>query len=428
MKIYCIFLLCCLFVSAAPSTSLGEVTFRPFVTTDGRSLNAAVKDYNERNGKIQIKREDGKLIWILPKVFSEPDREYIRQWIAVDQFMSPTKFRIKGSPKKSRISEHKTEVVYEITLENKTDFPLNGLRIEYRAFVLNKGYDDKENSSRVDGGQLHIAEIPAGKPISEKTKAMTLITQFKHVKETTGTIGVYDIYDKKISSEKLEGFWIKVHGPEIDGKPSVREWCNPPDTRKNFAWKDAITHAPAVRAISSASGPHDYSDKELELLKEANSLQKSAPEKALALYRKAYEIEQSSWAESGIGELYLYHLKPTNIPLGLEWLEKAAVKNDYRAYHILTQFYATKGDSQYRDTKKAIEYGLQLVSINPSYGDYRSLANLYAQDGQFNKAVENQKRAIEKYEKFYKQREDPSPARLSKMEATLELYKNKKAK
>ena len=62
MKTYCVFLLCCLFVIASAVPSLGKGTFRPFVTADGRSLNAAVKDYNEHNGKIQIKRENGKLI------------------------------------------------------------------------------------------------------------------------------------------------------------------------------------------------------------------------------------------------------------------------------------------------------------------------------------------------------------------------------
>ena len=111
MKIHYALLLCCLFVSAAPSTSLGEVTFRPFVTADGRSLNAAVKDYNEHTKKIQIKRADGKLIWVLPTVFSDPDREYIRQWIAVDQFMSPTKFRIKGKKVQDKLL--KTTITYD---------------------------------------------------------------------------------------------------------------------------------------------------------------------------------------------------------------------------------------------------------------------------------------------------------------------------
>ena len=137
MKIHYALLLCCLFVATSPSTSLGEVTFRPFVTADGRSLNAAVKDYNEHTKKIQIKRADGKLIWVLPTVFSDPDREYIRQWIAVDQFMSPTKFRIKGKKVQDKLL--KTTITYEITLENRTDFPLTDLRIEYRTFVFGLG-------------------------------------------------------------------------------------------------------------------------------------------------------------------------------------------------------------------------------------------------------------------------------------------------
>ncbi len=52
--------------------------------------------HGHSSARHKIKREDGKLIWVLPTVFSESDQEYIKQWLAVDQFMSPTKFRIKG--------------------------------------------------------------------------------------------------------------------------------------------------------------------------------------------------------------------------------------------------------------------------------------------------------------------------------------------
>ena len=105
MKIYSVFLLCCLFVIASLSASFGEGTLHTFTTPDGRSLNAAIKYYNERNGKIQIKREDGKELWTLPTVFSEPDQEYIQQWIAADQFMSPMKFKITGKKGSKKVTD-----------------------------------------------------------------------------------------------------------------------------------------------------------------------------------------------------------------------------------------------------------------------------------------------------------------------------------
>ena len=100
MKTYYVLLFCCLFITTTPLVTLGEDALHTFTTPDGRSLKAVIKDYDDRTGKIQIEREDGKKLWTLPTAFSEPDREYIRQWIAVDQFMSTTKFKIKGDSTK----------------------------------------------------------------------------------------------------------------------------------------------------------------------------------------------------------------------------------------------------------------------------------------------------------------------------------------
>ena len=422
MKICYVFLLCCLFVTASLSVSFGEGTLHTFTTPDGRSLNAVIKDHNERTGKIQIEREDENLIWILPTVFSEPDQEYIQQWIAADQFMSPTKFKIKGDSEEDETSKNKTEIVYTITLENKTDFPLKDLKIEYRAFIFNKGYEDKADSNWIGGDQLHITEIPAGKRVSQKLPPITLVTQFVTVREHSGNS--WSEYEKKTESEQLEGFWVKIYGPTLDEKPTIREWYTPSDTSKSFVWPDTISRRPVIRSPLATTKFHDYSDKELELLNEARRLQESTPDKALTLYKEAYEIGQSPWAEAGIGELHIYHLKPINIPLGLEWLEKAAARNDYRGYHLLVKFYSTYEDPQYHDIKRAIIYSLQLILINPSFGDHSKLADLYAQDGQFKKAVEHQKLAIEIYEKFCEE-QSKKPLLLLKMETTLKHYQKK---
>ncbi len=238
MKTYRIGLLGLLLTLASPSLGSAPHTF---TTADGRTLEATVKAYNCANKKIQIVREDGKKIWIHPSVFSQPGQDYIQRWIAADQFMSPAKFRIKGKKIKNKISKGKTEIVYEIILENKTGFPLSGLRIEYRAFilkkVLNKDGKDQEDSSRVDGGQLRIAEMPDGKKVSGKLKPIELSSSFKSVTEGNFQTG-YDNYKLKTSEEELKGFWIKIYGPEIDGIPTIREWCNPSNTMKNFAWQE----------------------------------------------------------------------------------------------------------------------------------------------------------------------------------------------
>ena len=387
MKIYYAFLLCCLFIMASPSASFGEGTLHTFTTPDGRSLNATIKAHNERTGKIQIKREDGKELWILPTVFSEPDQEYIQQWIVSDQFMSPMKFKITGKKRSEKVtdrpgfSDQNTEVTYEITLENKTDFPLADLKIEYRTFILNQGYEGNENSNRVGGEQLHITEIPVGKKISQKTQPVILITKFRHVTETSSN-GNTTQYLKKTMSERLKGVWIKVYGPEVDGVPSIREWCNPSDTRNNFVWQE-IKLVPQTERL---------------VLIESRKLWKSDPEKAIEIAQQCYETAQSPAAACVIGLTYLHYLKPNKVPLGIEWLEKAAVGNDYTACCWLAKTYSTYIDPQYHNSKKGIKYGLQAVSMIPRGAEgHEKLAEAYALDGQFKKAVEHAQIAYDTY-------------------------------
>lgn len=395
MKIHYALLICCLFVAAFPSTGLGERTLHTFTTPDGRTLKAVIMGYNTSSGEIQIEREDGKKLWILPTVFSEPDQEYIRQWNAADQFMSPTKFKIEANSTKDRVSEEKTEIVYEITLENKTDFPLKDLRIEYRAFILSKSHIGKQDSYRMDGGQLDFAEIAAGEKASKKTQLMILTTR------SSSCCG-------KISQDYLKGFWTKVYGPEIEGKATLREWCHPSNASSKFH-----------HFLEACATSND----EQELLDAVSCLWRFSPEKALELALKAYEMAQSPKTARTVGELYLFHLKPVNIPLGLEWHEKAADRNDYMACSALAKFYTTHFDHQHRNAEKGIQYGLQAVSLQPIlYTGYQHLAAAYALDGQFEKAVEQQEQAI----KFAKKVSNRSPNLVPDLEAKLELYRNKK--
>lgn len=228
-----------LFITAVPAIGLEEGTLHTFTSPEGETLNAVIRAYSEANGKIQIERDDGRLLWAEPTAFSEPDQEYIRQWIAVDQFMSVMDFKIKGESDEETTPEDATIIKYEITLSNNTEVPFKDLKVEYRAFIHIQGYEGREDSSRVDGGQLLIPEILPGQEVSTNTQPITLEVQTEQVREADGSGGA-TAYSKKTSEERMKGFWVKVYGPAIDGKPAVREWCHPPDTMDDFSWQDNI--------------------------------------------------------------------------------------------------------------------------------------------------------------------------------------------
>ena len=250
MKLYYVYMiLACLWCAALDGR--GESALRTFSTPDGRSLEARVLEHNESNGKIKVERADGRKIWILPSVFSEGDQEYIRQWIVAHQFMSSIKFKIKGeSDKDSELlfekardgskvrSEEATDIAYTITLQNRSGFTFPDLQVEYRAFIHTKGYEGKKDSDRVEGALLDIGELVAGEQVT-KTITTHLVTDYVTVAQASesyyGTYS-YTYYGKKTYEDDLEGFWVRVYGPSIDGQPAVREWCYPSDTSDDFAW------------------------------------------------------------------------------------------------------------------------------------------------------------------------------------------------
>jgi len=422
MKVCYVFLLCCL-LATAPSKGLGESTFHTFTTSDGRSLNAAIKDYNASTKKIQIKAKDGKELWTLPTVFSDPDQDYIRQWIAVDQFMSPTKFKIRVDSDEDTPFKNRTEIKHEITLENETDFLLKDLKIEYRAFILKKGYESRKDSNRVGGGQLHIDEIPRQGKVSKKTQIINLATMLENVTEigNDGTT-VVNRYQKKIGEEQLKGFWIKVYGPEIDGNPSIREWCYPSDTSEKFQWLEKTACPPIHRSLEEERVRlHKIinGEKEAELLLESN------PQKAIELYLEVYEIRPSWRLEYEIGRAYIEYLKPANVSLGLEWLEK--LDNKFlELYTTLSKAYLCSGE--YYNVEKAIRYAHKARSHRAdSAVAHEQLASAYVHGGQFDKAVKYQKLAIKLHERQKKERPRlPTGTNLERLEATLKLYQNNK--
>lgn len=293
-----------------------------------------------------------------------------------------------------------TKIDYEITLENNTDFSLKELRIEYRAFIQKTG----KSHTRVDEGQLLITKIPVGEKASLKAQPIDLITKFETVHEED-SLGYTTSYQEKNSREKLEGFWVKVYGPEVDGTPTVREWCNPPDTSENFAWQGKKnSNDPVYRTGSS-------------------SLTESDPTKALELFLTMHKKDPDSELERNIGYIYIWHLNPPNIPLGLEWLEKAAERYNLSACTLLAGCYsAFYGHPQCFNLKKTVKYGLRSAAINPRSFPHELMAKAYALDGQFDKAVEHQKIAVN----LYKQSKNSSPEHLDSREATLELYQNNK--
>jgi tetratricopeptide (TPR) repeat protein len=108
---------------------------------------------------------------------------------------------------------------------------------------------------------------------------------------------------------------------------------------------------------------------------------------------------------------------PRNIGKAMECYRRVW---EERGYHngarALIDLYCKCDDPAYRDPKKAIELGLDIVEKNPKNTlCIRTLAMAYAYDGQFGKAIKYQEQAL--------RMENPFRPKTLPPDKTLELYR-----
>lgn len=416
-----------------PLSGRGETAFRTFTAPDGRTLEAAIRAYQDSSGKIKIERKGGKTMWVTPAAFSEADQDYIQQWIKADHFMSTMDFRINVSKAKNETDRKdmasglkeqiKTEVVYTIEMKNNTDTPLDNLDIELRVFVET---DDAESDEKVsiDGARIAKISLADRESANHAFKPIALYRNF-------AIQSSYDYYSGtsysavETSEQTIKGVWIKVYGPELDGDRAVRDWYSDPDVPKNFIWRDVDKKSADTRQTGQRKS---QSDETYQCGIGKDSLSATDPEKALKFMHERYEKDPSAKMAKNIGYTYVWRLKPRNMALGLEWLEKAAEKKDSSACRLLAGIYSSHYGNQFKtyfSLEKTVIYAEQSVSIglHNSILPYQCMAKAYAVEEQFEKAVEYQQRAIDIYKK---QSGSKKNNHLTKMKETLRLYTLKK--
>lgn len=433
MRICCVISVVVLSIASLSLASNEEPACRTFTVPDGRTISAVVVNHNSRNGKIQILHEGGGKVWVPASSFSEQDQEYIRQWIVVDRFMSATGLKISGKLDKGTTEYEygnvhgekvktggNTDVTCLITLDNKMDLDLNNLTVEYRAFILNQGNGKRPDSERIEGGQFEIDCLAAEGRMQKITDVIRLRTVFSTTVLFYTTGGFAGTSTSKLSEERLEGIWVRVYGPSIDGQRAIREWCHPADTMDDYEWKDV-------------SRPAKKDWKTLGIA--PDSLARTNPAEALKLMHADYEKDADPEIAKNIGYTYLWLVEPHDIPAGLEWLKKATEGDNESACRLLSGFYSTYyGHMNYLDVEQAVLYGEKALSLKMDQFPHITMALAYARGGQFEKAVEHQQQAIQLYKDWIKEKKSDAPSdsydkmkqSLEDMQLKLELYKNGK--
>lgn len=220
-----------------------ENGFRMFTDIQGRSIEARIVEYDSVKGKLQIERHDGKKSWVRPDVFAAENQDYIKDWIDADLILSERSLRISmkkqamgktGSKKENKVSE---KVCFEVTLDNRTEVPITGLKMEYHYFVKTLGSGTRKDSEKTVPGALNVASLAPKERKQFNTNIVYLDTVYHTVTEYSRYSNNPLVSLNKVSEDELTGIWIRIYGPAVDGVSSVRDVCYPTDLKEKVRWE-----------------------------------------------------------------------------------------------------------------------------------------------------------------------------------------------
>lgn len=208
--------------------------FRNFPGENGKNVRGRILAYNPNTETVTIATENGKTVKTDLSIFSKANQAYVREWDLIKAFFTQNRFCISVRKKKSEtgaellIWRPEEEIVYGILLENRSDYDLKGLTVDYCIYFEPDRLDYREQveSPCVKCGTLKIGTLAAG----EKTQVETQSVNFP--KE-----GGFEYYkDNTVPAGETLGIWIRIYLPLKSGNNAMREYAKPTDLMNDREW------------------------------------------------------------------------------------------------------------------------------------------------------------------------------------------------
>lgn len=224
--------------------------FRVFTSQDGRVIEARLVKVDARSKKVTLERENRKKATVPIGALSETDQTYIKDWVAAQDFLSNSKFRVSIDKRKGPVEDKRAETkrpkapcYYEIKLHNRSASGLSGINAEYCVYKItdhNKG-DTKSSVDVISGRKLNISLL-AGDDLLWPTEQVKLYRIY-----SAQTDWSYDEFGSRISStsynkvseDDVEGVWVKLTYKTSLGNIFTRDVCEPESIKEDFSWKSS---------------------------------------------------------------------------------------------------------------------------------------------------------------------------------------------
>ncbi|MBN2162980.1 MAG: hypothetical protein JXR25_00510 [Pontiellaceae bacterium] len=414
--------------------------YRTFTGKDGRTLRARITEYNRAKNEIRIERPAGKTVWVSPGIFAECDHAYISEWIEADRFLSPRSLNLNLDKKSSTGSQGKEIIHYEISLRNSSGRDMENVQIEYRYFLqLSSSRFSISKPKRMISGVVKAGSLDDGRTATVRTATAIDFEEF--TKEYTSTYNdQYGVsHETKSKAEsvghcEVQGIWIRIQGPDVDGKPTYRELCHPESLSAAVRWNDEervpmeedftfwkssqpdknIMSLEEIRKRGKAKDEAEYKEwmmlVEEQLRLEPGKEEMSTLESGFRVfYEPSYDEYGSQASVVGFNclrrglyseavywlEIQLKSLCSANPPANLaKHFSPGPVRQK------LANIYACGDDASVRNGAKAVSYAKTELDNDEKNENLMDLmARAYAANGQFDLAVKMQKNAIDRYQR-----------------------------
>ena len=233
------------------------VSAHTFDLPDGRSLEATILSVDDRSGIVELERMDGKIAKVKTTVFIEEDQLYIKNWISDRLFISPVNLQIEtdnilleqwkeeeyadlmytdGNVERELMKETRfKKELFEITLKNRSNIPLEDLYIEYIIFYeqSKESYDKPVINQLIKKDKLEI------KYISEKSDVVKETDDITTFKDNIMSKNWTDGRSRTGGKGDVHGFRARLCKKMLDGTVAYREFSNPKSlSTARYPWPD----------------------------------------------------------------------------------------------------------------------------------------------------------------------------------------------
>lgn len=208
--------------------------FHVFHGTDGKAVKGRIKAYNPDTETVTIIKESGGARKVGLDVLSKADQACVREWHLLHGFFtkvhihSSVRINSNGVGTEFLIWRPDKEIVYDITLENRSDYDLHDLTIDYCIhYELDRpGNRGRTTEQRAKCGTLAIGTLADGNKAQAETQPLVLPKEYP-----------YEYYkDNELPMGKVKGIRLRIYLPLDSGKKAMREFPSPDVLMKYRKW------------------------------------------------------------------------------------------------------------------------------------------------------------------------------------------------